>query len=97
MHNLAHPDGEIATSRAAAKMGIAMGLSSYATSSMEDVAAEGLGNPYAMQLCVLRDRETTLQILKRAEGKYCSRLAGKAPSTNDLSLSIWIQGHLPVR
>ncbi|VUC26969.1 unnamed protein product [Clonostachys rosea] len=67
MHNLAHPDGEIATSRAAAKMGIAMGLSSYATSSMEDVAAEGLGNPYAMQLCVLRDRETTLQILRRAE------------------------------
>lgn len=68
MHKLAHPDGEAATSRAAAKMNICMALSSYATESMENVAAQGLGNPYVMQLCVLRDRETTIQILKRAEG-----------------------------
>ncbi|RYP04926.1 hypothetical protein DL764_004138 [Monosporascus ibericus] len=67
MHRLAHPDGELATSRAAAKFGICMGLSSYATESMENVAAQGLGNPYVMQLCVLRDRHTTLQILQRAE------------------------------
>ncbi|KAF4810668.1 Oxidase FUB9 [Colletotrichum siamense] len=67
MHKLAHPDGEVATSRAAAKMNICMALSSYATESMENVAAQGLGNPYVMQLCVLRDRETTIQILKRAE------------------------------
>ncbi|KAK1852006.1 fmn-dependent dehydrogenase family protein [Colletotrichum chrysophilum] len=67
MHKLAHPDGEAATSRAAAKMNICMALSSYATESMENVAAQGLGNPYVMQLCVLRDRETTIQILKRAE------------------------------
>ena len=67
MHRLAHPDGELATSRAAAKFGLCMGLSSYATESMENVAAQGLGNPYVMQLCVLRDRQTTLQILQRAE------------------------------
>ncbi|KAF4920727.1 Oxidase FUB9 [Colletotrichum viniferum] len=67
MHKLAHPDGEVATSRAAAKMNICMALSSYATESMENVAAQGLGNPYVMQLCVLRDRATTIQILKRAE------------------------------
>ncbi|KAH0424600.1 fmn-dependent dehydrogenase family protein [Colletotrichum camelliae] len=67
MHKLAHPDGEVATSRAAAKMNICMALSSYATESMENVATQGLGNPYVMQLCVLRDRETTIQILKRAE------------------------------
>ncbi|EEU45754.1 uncharacterized protein NECHADRAFT_41767 [Fusarium vanettenii 77-13-4] len=69
MHRLAHPDGEIATSRAAANIGICMGLSSYATASLEDVAAQGSGNPYVMQLCVLRDRETTLQMLRRAEGE----------------------------
>ncbi|KAF2717028.1 FMN-dependent dehydrogenase [Polychaeton citri CBS 116435] len=67
MHKLAHPDGEIATSRAAAKAGICMGLSSYSTSSLEEVAAEGQGNPYFHQICILKDRSTTLQLLKRAE------------------------------
>lgn len=69
MHRLAHPDGELATSRAAAKNGICMGLSSYATESLENVAAQGTGNPYVMQMCVLKDREITLQLLRRAEGK----------------------------
>ncbi|KAB2581035.1 Peroxisomal (S)-2-hydroxy-acid oxidase GLO4 [Lasiodiplodia theobromae] len=67
MHRLAHPDGELATSRAAAKNGICMGLSSYATESLENVAAQGTGNPYVMQMCVLKDREITLQLLRRAE------------------------------
>jgi (S)-2-hydroxy-acid oxidase len=69
MHKLAHPEGEIATSRAAANMNICMGLSSYATESLENVAAQGKGNPYALQLCVLRDRQTTIQMLERAECK----------------------------
>lgn len=64
---LAHPDGELATSRAAAKFGICMGLSSYSNHSLEDVGAQGLGNPYVIQMCVLRDRSITLQLLKRAE------------------------------
>ncbi|KAH8680637.1 (S)-2-hydroxy-acid oxidase [Xylariales sp. PMI_506] len=67
MHKLAHPDGELATSRAAAKFGICMGLSSYATESLENVIAQGSGNPYVMQLCVLRDRATTIQMVRRAE------------------------------
>ncbi|KAI9155665.1 Oxidase FUB9 [Paramyrothecium foliicola] len=45
MHRLAHPDGELATSRAAAKMNICMALSSYATESLENVAAQSRGNP----------------------------------------------------
>lgn len=72
MHRLAHPDGELATSRAAAKAGICMGLSSYATESIEDVGAQGLGNPYVMQVCVVKDRSVTLQILQRAEGELAS-------------------------
>lgn len=69
MHKLAHPDGELATSRAAAKMQIAMALSSYATSSLEEVIAEGGDNPYVIQMCVVKDREITLQLLSRAESK----------------------------
>ena len=63
MHRLAHPDGELATSRAAASYSIAMALSSYSTESLENVKAQGASNPYAMQLCVLRDRHTTKQML----------------------------------
>jgi (S)-2-hydroxy-acid oxidase len=66
MHKLAHPDGEAAVPRAAAKFGLGMGLSYYATESMETVAAQGNGNPYFMQMCVLRDRSITLQLLDRA-------------------------------
>lgn len=69
-HKLAHPDGELATSRAAAKYGIFMGLSSYATYPLEDVIAQGLENPYAMQMCVLKDRSITIQLLERAESTY---------------------------
>lgn len=69
MHRLAHPEGELAVSRAAAAHGVCMALSSYATEPLEDVGAQGRGNPYAMQLCVLRDRPTTVQILERAEGE----------------------------
>ncbi|GLI78671.1 hypothetical protein PoHVEF18_006992 [Penicillium ochrochloron] len=66
-HKLAHPDGELATSRAAAKYGICMGLSSYATYPLADVIAQTLDNPYAMQMCVLKDRAITIQLLERAE------------------------------
>jgi len=69
MHRLAHPDGEVATSRAAASTGIPMALSSYSTTSLEDVKAEGNGNPYMMQMCIVRDRSITLQLLQRAESE----------------------------
>ncbi|KAI1379747.1 hypothetical protein F4677DRAFT_452864 [Hypoxylon crocopeplum] len=67
MHRLAHPDGEVATSRAAAKANIAMGLSSYATASIEEVGAEAKLNPYFMQLSILDDREKTLRMIRRVE------------------------------
>ncbi|KAJ4241532.1 hypothetical protein NW757_012231 [Fusarium falciforme] len=67
MHRLAHPEGELATSRAAATYGLCMCLSSYSTESLENVAAQGVGNPYVMQVCMLRDQQTMVQILERAE------------------------------
>ncbi|KAK5035405.1 hypothetical protein LTS07_002842 [Exophiala sideris] len=66
-HKLAHPDGEAATSRAAAKAGVPMGLSSYSNTPIEDVAREGRGNPYIMHLTIMKDRSKTLQTLRRVE------------------------------
>ncbi|RJE26398.1 S-2-hydroxy-acid oxidase [Aspergillus sclerotialis] len=67
MHCLAHPSGEKATSRAAAKCGIPMGLSTYSTVSLEDVRREGGANPYAFQLSIVKDRTVSLSWIKRAE------------------------------
>lgn len=72
MHRLAHPEGEVGTSKACAAMNVAMGLSAYSTDSLEDVIKQGVGktNPYAMQVSLLRNRDVTLQLLERAESKY---------------------------
>ncbi len=69
MHKLAHPDGELATSRAASNLKVPMALSSYATTSLEDVKAQGVNIPYMIQMCIVKDRNITLQLLKRAESK----------------------------
>lgn len=71
-HKMAHEEGEVATSRAAAKAGIAMGLSTYSTFSMEDVIVQGQGNPYALQMSLYTNREATERILKRAECESAS-------------------------
>ncbi|KJE92024.1 peroxisomal glycolate oxidase [Capsaspora owczarzaki ATCC 30864] len=68
MQRMAHPDGEIATARAAAASESLMILSSWSTTSIEDVAAAN-GNAGArwFQLYVYRDRAVTAQLVKRAE------------------------------
>lgn len=73
MQKLAHTDGELGTSRAAAAMGVAMCLSSYSTTSLEDVIKVGNNNPYIIQMCVVRDRNITAQLLRRAEGMLSPR------------------------
>lgn len=70
MHKLAHPDGELATSRAASSMKVPMALSSYATTSLEAVKAEGADNPYMIQMCIVKDRNITMQLLRRAEREH---------------------------
>ena len=42
-HCLAHPEGEVATARAAGKAGTIMMLSTLSTSSIEDVMSEATG------------------------------------------------------
>lgn len=68
-HGLAHKDAEAGTSRAAAKKGINMILSSWSNTSPEEVIKQGAGsgNAYAQQLSVVKDDATNMLIIKRAE------------------------------
>mmetsp|Transcript_11172 Transcript_11172/g.34217 ORF Transcript_11172/g.34217 Transcript_11172/m.34217 type:complete len:392 (+) Transcript_11172:142-1317(+) len=67
MQRMAHPEGELATSRAVAKAGTIMGLSSWSTTSLEDVANEAPGAPRWFQLYVYKDREVVKKLVQRAE------------------------------
>ncbi|KAM0325128.1 hypothetical protein ACHAQA_007667 [Verticillium albo-atrum] len=70
MQCMAHQEGEKATARAAAKAGIFMGVSTYATTSLEDIKAAGdeFGdNVYMLQLYMFNKRKTTENLVRRAE------------------------------
>ncbi|XP_042491088.1 peroxisomal (S)-2-hydroxy-acid oxidase-like isoform X2 [Macadamia integrifolia] len=66
MQKMAHPAGEYATARAASAAGTIMTLSSWATSSVEEVASTGPGIRF-FQLYVTRDRNVVSQLVRRAE------------------------------
>lgn len=65
-HRLAHPEGEAATARAAARAGTIFVLSTLATTSIEDVGAASSG-PKWFQLYVHKDRGLTRSLIERAE------------------------------
>ncbi|MCE4941808.1 alpha-hydroxy-acid oxidizing protein [Streptomyces albulus] len=65
-HQLVHPDGELATVRAAGAAGALTIASTFASTSLEDVAAAATG-PLWLQLYVLRRREVTASLVRRAE------------------------------
>ncbi|EXJ86915.1 glycolate oxidase [Capronia epimyces CBS 606.96] len=69
LHGVAHPHRELGVSRAAAKVGVPMCLSSWANSSIEDVVTQGDGSgiPYAMQLSVVEDPDANLYTIRKAE------------------------------
>lgn len=74
MQRMAHPDGEVATARAAGRMGAPFTLSTIATSSIEEIAH---GAPNALrlfQLYIYRDREVTASLVRRAEAAGYSAL-----------------------
>ena len=71
---MAHPDGELATSRACAKRNIHMGISSFANYSVEDItAASNAVGPivHVMQVYSMKDRAKQERIIKRAEKAGC--------------------------
>ncbi|WP_182345898.1 pre-mycofactocin synthase MftD [Tomitella gaofuii] len=59
-----HPDGEVAVARGAANRGVAMGLSSFASKSIEEVAE---ANPQTFfQMYWVGDRDTLVERMERA-------------------------------
>jgi 4-hydroxymandelate oxidase len=72
-HRLAHPDGELATVRAAGRVGTVMTVSTLSTTSVEDVARASTG-PLWFQLYVYRDRGATRALVERVEAAGCRAL-----------------------
>ena len=66
VQRLAHPEGELATARAAAAAGTIMTLSTMASASIEEVASAQDG-PKWFQLYVHRDRSVSKSMVQRAE------------------------------
>ncbi|XP_022096711.1 hydroxyacid oxidase 1-like [Acanthaster planci] len=68
MQRMAHPEGEVATARAATSLGTGVILSSWSTSSIEEVAAgcSPIG-PRWFQLYVYKDRDVIRDLVRRAE------------------------------
>ncbi len=67
LQRLAHPDGELATARAAERAGTLMIVSTTATTSMSDVRGAAAG-PMWFQLYIYRDREITRDLIEAAKG-----------------------------
>jgi (S)-2-hydroxy-acid oxidase len=75
LHGMAHPDGELATSRAAAKLGVPMGISSFANNSTADIAAASAGKiDHAIQLYTMKDQALELRIIRSAEQAGCKAI-----------------------
>lgn len=67
MQCLAHPDGEIGTANACRDMNVAMGLSSFATKTLEEVAEASAPNPNVLQLYLFEDRAHSIKLIERAK------------------------------
>ena len=70
---MAHPDGELATARAAGAAGTIMMLSTLSNTPIEDVVAAATG-PVWFQLYVYRDRDATAALVARAVAAGCSAI-----------------------
>ncbi len=66
-HRMVHPEGEIATARGASAAGAILIVSSFATATLEEIAAVAR-TPLWFQLYVHPDRGFTRELVQRAEG-----------------------------
>jgi (S)-2-hydroxy-acid oxidase len=67
MQCLAHSDGELGTARACKKYDVAMGLSSFATKTLEEVAEASEDLPNVLQLYLFETREHSAKLIRRAK------------------------------
>jgi len=72
-HRLAHPDGELASVRAAGAAGTVFINSTLSTTRIEDVVAASSG-PVWFQLYVYKDRGATEALVRRVEAAGCRAL-----------------------
>ena len=72
-HRLAHDEGERATARASGDAGTVMLVSTFSTTSIEDIARAATG-PLWFQLYVYRDRAATQDLIARVEAAGCRAL-----------------------
>lgn len=70
---MAHPDGEIATARAAGSCNTIMILSTFSNTNVEDVVKASTHSIW-FQLYVYKDREVTRHLIERAEVAGCKAL-----------------------
>ncbi len=68
----AHPDGEVATARAARRRGTLLGVSTNTGVPFADIAAEGA--PWWFQVYVMDDRPLTADLVRRAAAEGASAL-----------------------
>ncbi len=81
---LAHPEGELATVRAAGAARTVMVLSTVSTCPLEEVLAAASA-PVWFQLYVFKDRAATVELVRRAEAAGCEALV--------LTVDVPVQGH----
>ncbi|OCF42817.1 hypothetical protein I317_03294 [Kwoniella heveanensis CBS 569] len=77
MHQLAHPSGEVATSRASSSRRIPMILSQSANTSIEDVTTASPSHTqrlYAQQTTLVQDWSANLALFRRAERAGCKAI-----------------------
>ncbi|XP_067901830.1 hydroxyacid oxidase 1 isoform X2 [Heterodontus francisci] len=67
MQRMAHPEGEVATVKACRSQDTGMMLSTWATSSIEEVAEAAPSAIRWLQLYIYKDRELTKSLVRRAE------------------------------
>lgn len=74
VQSIVHPDGELATARAAAALGVTMVLSTASSHTIEEVAEANGDGPRWYQLYWPNDNDVTISILQRAKASGFSTL-----------------------
>ena len=67
MQRMAHDEGELATARACKKAGLVMGLSSFSTTTLEEVAQACGETPHVLQLYLFEERAHSRRLIARAK------------------------------
>ena len=73
LQRMAHPDGEIATARAAGAAAVPLILSTFSTAPVDEVRA-ATAAPLWFQLYVFRDRDRTRALVELAQSAGCTAL-----------------------